>query len=230
MLQKGFILQISFLFAFCIFWKNREDQIFLELSMDLGQRFHCFFFILNSIPWICSTRKYRKFIFSIQLQIWNFLPKNEILKIPIDQCLPKAKLDSDIVWKMPPNNAISDYRCSVLALPYRCGGYVCTRAHIIFIHFIYTQKASYICQSIHKWDLLAAKFGQKSPSCCSIAIFNFLISIAERLFRIAFLLIHSKVAFDCCSMSMNGEVVVNKRNGWLPLGRQFLLYGKISNK
>ena len=114
MLQKGFILQISFLFAFCIFWKNREDQIFFgvvngswsEISLLL---LHFEFDSLN----LCSTRKYRKFIFSIQLQIWNFLPKNEILKIPIDQCLPKAKLDSDIVWKMPPNNAISDYRCSV---------------------------------------------------------------------------------------------------------------------
>ena len=97
MLQKGFILQISFLFAFCIFWKNREDQIFFgvvngswsESSLLL---FHFEFDFLN----LCSTRKYG-IIFSIQLQIWNFLPKNEILKIPIDQCLPKAKLDSDIV-------------------------------------------------------------------------------------------------------------------------------------
>lgn len=179
---------------------------------------------------LCSTRKYRKFIFSIQLQIWNFLPKNEILESQsISVCLRQNWIPI-LCEKCRLIMRLVIIAVLFLALPHRCGGYVCTRAHIIFIHFIYTQKASYICQSIHKWDLLAAKFGQKSPSCCSIAIFNFLISIAERLFRIAFLLIHSKVAFDCCSMSMNGEVVVNKRNGWLPLGRQFLLYGKISNK
>lgn len=111
--RKDSFFRLVFCLLFAFFGKTEKIRFFLELSMDLGQRVHCFFFILNSIPWIYVLQENIEIYFSIQLQIWNFLPKNEILKIPIDQCLPKAKLDSDIVWKMPPNNAISDYRCSV---------------------------------------------------------------------------------------------------------------------
>lgn len=113
--------------------------------MNLGQRFHCFFFILNSILWIYVLQEnIENLFFPSNSKYGIFYPKMKSWKSQsISVCLRQNWIPI-LCEKCRLIMRLVIIAVLFLALPHRCGGYVCTRAHIIFIHFIYTQKAHLI--------------------------------------------------------------------------------------